>query len=225
MTKQKASLIAVTTATALSVIMPQTVLATKGQPAGNNGTIKLDRQPFDKHPNNQPHVGCTFELDFYNYDKSNNQATYVFELQSPTGKGELLRGQTFVGQDAASGGTDLDAEVEINLQPALARAGVTPHPKQGYHVKVTVSAPGSQGADTKHKVFWVKDCAAPAAAGTSDKSPVPTPSATGSVLGSAPTTLPAITVDQLPSTGPGGIVLGSLLALVFGLVGRKLATT
>ncbi len=34
----------------------------------------------------------------------------------------------------------------------------TRHPQQGYHVKLTIHAPGSQGADTKHKVFWVEPC-------------------------------------------------------------------
>jgi hypothetical protein len=30
--------------------------------------------------------------------------------------------------------------------------------RQGFHVKLTVHAEGSQGADTKHKVFWVEGC-------------------------------------------------------------------
>jgi hypothetical protein len=35
-----------------------------GGPPGNNGTVKIDGQPFDNHPDNQPHVGCDFEVDF-----------------------------------------------------------------------------------------------------------------------------------------------------------------
>ena len=34
-------------------------------PPGNNGTIKIDDTPFDDHPNNEPHVGCVFQVDFY----------------------------------------------------------------------------------------------------------------------------------------------------------------
>ena len=30
--------------------------------------------------------------------------------------------------------------------------------QQGFHVKLTINAEGSQGADTKHKVFWVEPC-------------------------------------------------------------------
>lgn len=30
-------------------------------PPGNNGTIKIDDVPFDDHPDNEPHVGCTFQ--------------------------------------------------------------------------------------------------------------------------------------------------------------------
>ena len=33
--------------------------------------------------------------------------------------------------------------------------GITPHPQQGWHVKLLINAEGSQGADTKFKVFWV----------------------------------------------------------------------
>ena len=38
-------------------------------PPGNNGTIKIDDVEFDDHPNNEPHVGCTFQVDFYGFDK------------------------------------------------------------------------------------------------------------------------------------------------------------
>ena len=40
----------------------------------------------------------------------------------------------------------------------LALSAYPVHPQQGYHVKLTVNADGSQGADTKHKVFWVGPC-------------------------------------------------------------------
>jgi hypothetical protein len=32
---------------------------------------------------------------------------------------------------------------------------------QGHHVRLTVNADGSQGADVKHKVFWVEGCVPP----------------------------------------------------------------
>ena len=60
----------------------------------------------------------------------------------------------FIGQDAAGGGTDLDAQATYNLSGLLGQLG-DPQPQQGYHVKLTVHADGSQGADTKYKVFWV----------------------------------------------------------------------
>jgi hypothetical protein len=36
-----------------------------------------------------------------------------------------------------------------------------PQPQQGFHVKLTINAEGSQGADVKHKVFWVTGCDVP----------------------------------------------------------------
>jgi hypothetical protein len=133
----------------------------KTKPPGNNGTVKVDEIPFDDHPNNEPHVGCTFQIDFYGYDEGDLFATATFELHppttSPTGDDLLLHDtDIFIGEDEAGGGTDLDASVTYNLEDALQASGATPHPIQGYHVKLTVHAEGSIGADVKHKVFWVK---------------------------------------------------------------------
>jgi hypothetical protein len=137
--------------------------AAKGDPAGNNGTVKIDAEPFDTHPGNEPHVGCRFQVDFYGFDEGDLFADVIFTAHPPTGKGEtLLEDRVFIGEDDHSGGgseAGIDAEREYDLSAAL--ASFTPHPKQGYHVKLTVHADGSQGADTKHKVFWVEGCNQP----------------------------------------------------------------
>jgi len=127
-----------------------------GDPKGNNGTVKIDGMPFDDAPNNEPHVGCSFQVDFYGYDQGDLNATVTFEGQAPTGGGTLLTDTVPIGQDPAGGGTDLDASRTYDLSAAL--ANVTPQPNQGDHVKLTVNAEGSQGADFKHKVFWVSGC-------------------------------------------------------------------
>ena len=132
----------------------RTAYATRGQIPGNNGTIKIDGVVFDSHPNNEPHPGCTFQVDFYNYDQGELFASALFEAIPPTAGGTILQeNNIFIGEDPAGGGTDLDASKTYNLSSAL--AGILPHPIQGYHIKLTVHADGSQGDDTKHKVFWV----------------------------------------------------------------------
>lgn len=129
-------------------------------PPGNNGTIKVDSQPFDTHPNNEPHVGCIFQIDFYGFDQGANfNADVTFEAHPPTGSGVLLTDTVFIGEDDSSGGgstAGLDAQRTYDLSAAL--RSFTPHPQQGFHVKLTVRADGSQGAATKHKVFWVTGC-------------------------------------------------------------------
>lgn len=131
-----------------------------GNPPGANGTVKVDAQPFDTHPNNQPHVGCQFQVDFYGFDQGDHTAHVAFDVHAPTGDQRIVEDFVPIGEDPAGGGTDLDAERTYDLGPAL--AGFTPHPKQGYHVKLTVSAPGAGGkVATKHKVFWVEGCEAP----------------------------------------------------------------
>jgi hypothetical protein len=128
-------------------------------PPGNNGTIKVDGVEFDSHPDNEPHVGCVFQVDFYGYDQGDLTAFVTFEGQPPTGGGVLLTDEVPIGEDAAGGGTDLDASRTYDLSEAL--AGITPHPVQGHHVKLTIDAEGSIGAQVKHKVFWVEGCTPP----------------------------------------------------------------
>ena len=143
----------------MSLVLVGAVPVALGDPPGNNGTVKIDGVEFDDAPNNEPHVGCIFEVDFYGYDEGDLQAAVTFEAQAPTAGGVLLEDIVDIGEDAAGGGTDLDASVEYNLATAL--AGIEPHPQQGYHVKLTVNAEGSIGADVKHKVFWVTGCEKP----------------------------------------------------------------
>ena len=128
-------------------------------PPGDNGTIKVDGLDFDSHPDNEPHVGCVFQIDFYNFDQGDLSATVTFEGQPPTGGGILLTDSVAIGGDPAGGGNDLDASPTYDLTDAL--AGIEPHPVQGHHVKLTVEAEGSIGNDTKHKVFWVEGCSTP----------------------------------------------------------------
>ena len=151
--------LALSAGTLAGLVAPATALAAPHDPPGNNGTIKIDAAPFDDAPNNEPHVDCVFQIDFYGFDEGDFYADVVFEGQAPTGGGTLLTDRVFIGEDANDGGgstAGLDASATYDLTAAL--AGITPHAQQGWHVKLTIRADGSQGADTKHKVFWVDGC-------------------------------------------------------------------
>jgi len=200
----------------LAVVAP---VAAKKNPAGNNGTVKVDGLEFDKHPNNEPHVDCTFEIDFYGFDADVGEAHVIFEAHPPTGRGHLVTKRVNIGEDDNSGGgseAGWDAKVEVNLTEAL--ASYPAHPQQGYHVKLTVHAPGSQGADTKHKVFWVGPCGDPEVppsnppnnppgGGTDPGSGQPL---RGGVEGGNPPMLPDTAVD--PAVGSLALVAGLLMA-------------
>lgn len=167
-------------------------------PPGNNGTIKIDEVVFDDHPNNEPHVGCEFQVDFYGFDKGDIFAEVTFESHPPTGPREVLLEDTvFIGGDDNSGGGSeegLDASETYTLD----FTGIEPHPKQGFHVKLTIEADGSQGADTKHKVFWVEECQ-PTPTPTPTKTPTPTPTPTPT-LTTTPTAKP--TPTKTPTAQP-----------------------
>jgi hypothetical protein len=191
--------------------------AAQQDPPGNNGTVKIDGTEFDDHPNNEPHVGCVFQVDFYGFDadtpEEDLQATVLFEAWPPTGNGQdLLTDELDIGEDAAGGGTDLDASGTYDLTDAL--ASFTPHPQQGWHVRLTVHADGSQGADTKHKVFWVNGCGggtttsssttSSSTTSSSTTSSVPGGSTTSTSGGSTTSTVPG-GGGTTPSTGPSGV--------------------
>ena len=129
-----------------------------GDPPGNNGTVKIDGIEFDIHPDNEPHVGCIFQVDFYGFDAGDLNAQVTFEVQPPTGPFEtVLTDTVFIGEDDHSGGGS-EAGIDAAATYTLDLTGYAPHPQQGWHVKLTVNAEGSIGADTKYKVFWVTDC-------------------------------------------------------------------
>jgi hypothetical protein len=156
----RAGRLTATAATALigmALLLPGVAFAAPNPP-GNNGTVKLDARPFDAAPDNEPHVGCTFQVDFYGYDKGALDALVTFEAHPPTGDGQVLLTDTvFIGEDDNAGGGSEDG-LDARRTYRLDFTGITPHPQQGFHVKLTVNAEGSQGADTKHKVFWVTGC-------------------------------------------------------------------
>jgi LPXTG-motif cell wall-anchored protein len=139
-------------------------------PPGNDGTVKIDNVPFDDAPDNEPHDGCVFQVDFYGFDQGDLSATVTFTLVPPTASDQDIKVDDVpIGEDAAGGGTDLDASVTYDLSAAL--AGVEPHAQQGIHLKLTVHAQGSQGADTKFKVFWVTGCGTPPTSTTTTTKP------------------------------------------------------
>jgi hypothetical protein len=147
-------------ASCLVVTIPGQASAQQGPP-GNNGTVKVDREDFDDHPNNEPHVGCQFQIDWYGYDEGDLSSDVTFAVQPPTGNEVILTDNLFIGEDDNSGGgseAGLDASRTYDLTTAL--QGFEPHPQQGWHVKLTINAEGSQGADVKHKVYWVQPCEA-----------------------------------------------------------------
>lgn len=190
--------------------------STAHNPAGNNGFIKVNEEVTpDSIPNNDPHVGCKFKVEFYNYDKNDTyRANVNFAMHNPTaGDGYSVRvsGNTnpFIGEDAAGGGNDLDA-----LQTYTLSFTGEPHPTQGYHVKLTIHADSSQGADVKHKVFWVKPCGGHVASVQQDtKNNVAYPGKTLST---------ATTAAVLPSTG-GAATAQALAAITAGLGASALA--
>lgn len=125
------------------------------KPPGNNGTIKIGTAPVDdveqKNSNNHPHVECTFYVQWFNFDSGlDKDVTVAFKAQAPSGSSAV---PPLIGPSAFSFTSSATSRLY-----KLDTTGLTLHPNQGYHIKVTIHAEGSQGNDTKSKVFWLQPC-------------------------------------------------------------------
>src|SRR5829696_2549354 len=95
-----------------AVAAPSLAQATAQDPPGNNGTVKIaPHGDLDRIPNNTPHVGCSFDVQWYGFDEGADIVSKVsFAEQAPTtdvGLSVAGPAEVFVGGDPASGaGTD-----------------------------------------------------------------------------------------------------------------------
>ncbi|TQL70800.1 hypothetical protein FB381_4742 [Nocardioides albertanoniae] len=162
-----------------------------GDPKGNNGTVKIIKHGnIDDIPDNEPHVGCQLDVEWYGFDEGQDVISKInFELHAPTLTGELTvdgPSEVYVGEDAASGaGNDLDARQTYTLSST----GLA-HPKQGFHVKVTVETPHSKGNETKSKVLWFQNCE------TEEPTEEPTPTPSESTPAEEPSEEPSETPTE-----------------------------
>lgn len=180
--------------------------AATADPAGNNGTVKIaELGDLDRIPNNTPHPGCSYEVQWYGFDGGSDVVSTVsFTPQAPTSGATIgVDGPIHVpvGGDPASGAgtaTGLDAVATYQL----AFSGAAPA-HQGYHVRLTVATPHSLGNDTKTKVFWVEPCEVTASARS-----MALPAAAPAVLGPLEAPTPPTSVGLSgPSTLPAGTPL------------------
>jgi hypothetical protein len=207
-------------AVALGLSAPATALADPGgDPAGNNGTIKI--QPYGGAAGhaNHPHPGCDFRLQLWGFD-DDQTGTITFTGQAPTADAvtkQPLSGSRLLSDDAARGGQDDDAFFDVRG----ADLGLTGAPaKQGYHVKVRVDADDAPGG-AKTKVFWLS-CPAPAPtaatateAGTTGTQTAPTSSgATSGTTAAEPSTgSTTLTTTSVQGATSGAALGGATVGL------------
>ncbi len=211
-------ILAVAGAACLSAVAPAWAAAPPADPPGANGTVKIDGREFDPHIDNEPHVTCDFHVNFFNFDQD-ERANIVFTAQPPTGSGtELLRrDNVLVSDDAATGGAPDPDEVFAFSASGLGLDGFTPHPKQGFHVKLTVERIGAPGAG-KHKVFWVQPCPSsksPTPSGSQPTSTSPSAGGAGAGGGEAGGALPITGASVTGLAALGGSLVAGGAALLF----------
>ena len=144
-------------------------------PGGNNGSIKVDDDGLpgcnvghsqgsdvcDNGVGNDPHLGCTFYVEWYNYE-ANATSTVTFEVQDPTGgsvtavQGAVAPDTVTLDGDDASGANEAGFDGSELYQLSFTDA---PQKNHGWHVKVTTHTTWANGSEDKFKTFWVEgDC-------------------------------------------------------------------
>lgn len=207
--------------------------AANAQPPGNNGTVKIeDVAVTDEDSNaNDPHVACPFAVRWYGYDEGTRTFSMSFEAQMPSGMGAVTilsgpAGGTFQGGGA---GDQLDHDEVYELDTT----GLVEQDNQGFHLKMTVTTDGTQGNDTKSKVFWMSACEVePTESPSPSESPSESPTIEPSVL---PTVIESPTIEPsvkgvkivkrpttLPHTGPSTNALIALAGAVLIVAGSGL---
>jgi hypothetical protein len=140
-------------------------------PAGNNGTVKVSGKDVDGIPDNEPHQGCVFNVEFFGFDQGGNlmaSASFTVLLSGGAEGPTFTFPEVWIGEDPASGaGTEgvvdgIDASRNYNLNDKLYSFVDASNPNQGVHVRLTVHADGVNDADTvKSKTFWAQGCVRP----------------------------------------------------------------
>jgi hypothetical protein len=151
---------------------------------GNNGTIKIGTATIDsndqKNSNNHPHVGCEFHVQWFGFDANvAKPVTVTFNAQPPSGDKSVVV-TPLIGPSSFSFFTSAADKLY-----RLDTSGLTEHPIQGYHVKVTVHVGWSNGNDKKSKVFWTQSCVDPGASQSASSSASASESASASSSASA----------------------------------------
>jgi hypothetical protein len=147
----------------LAVIAAPTMAAS--DPPGSNGTVKVSGKNVDGIPDNEPHQGCTFNVEFYGFDQGGNliaTASFTVLLNGGAEGPTFTFPEVWIGEDPASGaGTvdGIDASRNYNLNEELYPYVDASNPNQGVHVRLTVHAEGvADSVATKQKTFWATGC-------------------------------------------------------------------
>lgn len=156
-----------------------TLLAPPSSANGNNGTVKLDgldlndgpghsnqpNDPDETEPDNDPHLDCGLQLEFFNFD-TGQKADITFTAHPPTGNnGVLLSQEKVTISDDGTGGANNDPDsvfnYDVETQFDLSQF-TSVHDEHGWHVKLSLDLFNADGSPVpggqKHKVFWIEPC-------------------------------------------------------------------
>lgn len=185
--------------------------APEADPAGNNGTIKIDYPTGDSGNAQRPRPGCGFRLRMFNFD-DDQSGTLTVTAQAPTDGGTLLTRRLLLSDGPAGGGQDVDQVYSFTTSD-LGLTG-TPDSQHGWHVKVAVDADDAPGG-AKQKVFWLDCPTAEGVAGVPPAARTAVRTTTREQARLITTELVAeeapVAQSRTPFTGGGGFLRGAAL--------------
>jgi hypothetical protein len=135
-------------------------------PGGDNGTVKVDGVELDNAPDQEPHPGCSLDVDFYGFDVQQTSGFVTITLKVP-GEADVVVVDndevTLDGDDRTGGATEegFDGSATYDLNEEL--SAFEPQ-AQGWHLRIDVTVPfpgNEEAAFDKFKVIWAEGCEAP----------------------------------------------------------------
>jgi hypothetical protein len=188
------------------------------QTPGANGSVKIDGDPVDDSTSNEPHVPCSFDLQFFGFDPGpgTNAAVVTFNVWAPTNPNPpVVSPLPDKGRSSFdfTGGNDPSNVLNHTETYELDTTGLEPQPQQGFHIKVDVVVTEVSGkVFHKYKVFWLTPCGTeptpePTDTPTPEPTDTPTPEPTetptpGPTDSPEPSDSPAPTSTPVPGPGP-----------------------
>jgi hypothetical protein len=121
----------------------------QNQGVANSGTIKIASLGSDTHPEDEPHPGCAFRVDFYGFREG--WLTTEVSLQPPSGRQFLDSARVHISEDGR--GNEYQTSIAFDM---MERLRAIDGQAERFHILVDARRDDARGNGSKTKVLWLE---------------------------------------------------------------------